>query len=295
MNAINNYFAAQRLVKNLQNLSRNQADIEAYLPLLKVMLHHLPLKAISLDNPVFYRARLNQDSRLFENIREVGYVPREMVATKGRLNGVNESILYAALCELGCLIESRTNIGKLFTIARIEPVQTSAVFFFPVGVRGRNFSIEGETKAHALFVDWLHGELSKEVGSADGYNSTIALARFFLHKEIANYDGEKYTGLVYPSVPGRKMSNTTTYNVAMRPDVFDRNYKITGVEVCCLINEVDRYCLHVLNRGQVQGDGAIVWMFNNDEMIKRALLGLEVGENTSAHLATEMQRHFNAS
>jgi len=289
MSRTTEYFKAKQLVDQLRRLTQTQASADEYVPLLNRMLHFLPVTAVPLQNPVLYRARLNETPTLFETVRELGYPPSQYVAAKGRLNECNESILYAALCELGCIVESKPDIGQLFTLATIERPDTNPVLFFPIGVRGRDFSFKAETKTHRLFIDWLHDELSKVVESTEGYNSTIAIAKFFMHKEIVGYPGEKFGGIVYPSVPGKKTSNTTTFNVAMQPGGFDRHFRISSAQVYCLTSEPDCYCLQSLNTGEIQQNGSIVWRLTYEEMINRALRGINVEGSFSPHLSCALQ------
>lgn len=289
MNRATEYFKAKQLVDQLHRLTQTQANADEYVPLLNRMLHFLPVTAVPLQNSVLYRARLNETPTLFETVHELGYPPAQYVGAKGRLNECNESILYAALCELGCIIESKPDIGQLFTLATIERRDTTPVLFFPIGVRGRDFSFKAETKTNRLFIDWLHDELSKVVESSEGYNSTIAIAKLFMHKEILGYPGEKFGGIIYPSVPGKKTSNTITFNVAMQPGVFDRKFRIRSAQVYCLTSESDCYCLQSLNTGEIQPNGSIVWRITYEEMIDRALRGINVDGSTSPHLSSALQ------
>ena len=93
----------KRKILKLQELSSINANPEEYIPLLKLMFNGVPKKAVPLKNEFIYRFRWNSDAKLFNSIYDLRYPPKDNVTVKGRLNDIGESILYAALSELGAV------------------------------------------------------------------------------------------------------------------------------------------------------------------------------------------------
>ncbi len=68
---------------------------------------------------------------------------------------------------------------------------------------------------------------------------TILIGQHFLTKPlIIEKDKYSYAGIAYPSVESKFISNKTTYNLAMKPDFFDRYYSIEESIVYVLTKEL---------------------------------------------------------
>lgn len=230
------------------------------------------MSAMTIKNEVFYRSRWNKGLELYHHISEVRYPNTKLIKKKGRLNDIGESVLYASACELGTIIESRPDIEKPFTIAVIKP-RNPGLFYFPLGMKDRNYLPSKLTKADQLVNDYINNEITKIVKCNDDYNSTIAMSNHFLKtrfkEELAS------GGIVYPSVESSKISNVTTYNVAILPKVFDEQFEITGAKMYCLTNEESHYQLNALNETiDIDDSGVLSWRFTQGEMFERITQGL---------------------
>ena len=267
------YFETQRRIKALRQHEKNGAEPDAYLPILSRIINGLPMPAISLDNSFLYRARPNEPGKLFLHLDELKYPKPEYVKTRGRLNDIGESVLYAALCELGTIIELRPSLGRVFTISKIEKVKKTPLIFFPIGVLGRTYSPAPKNKTEKIIVDYLQSQITKQTEINDDYNSTISLAHFFLKTNIKGDDKvSSRSGLIYPSVQGIKgVSNTTTFNVALSPEIFDAYYSIRECYVYFLSNEQSHYQLNEINKGIIQEDGFINWEYDYQGMKTRGI------------------------
>ena len=130
-----NYFEMKRKISKLQELSARNAEPEDYLPLLESLTNKVSLNATSIKNDFIYRSRKNLTGTLFNNLADLKYPQKDKIKVKGRLNDIGESILYAALGELGTLIEARPQFNKLFTISTIRHRNREG-FFIPIGITG---------------------------------------------------------------------------------------------------------------------------------------------------------------
>lgn len=277
------YFRVKRQLELLGALARRKAEPNQHAELLRSVLTTVPIKSIPhpLDS-LLYRSRWNDKHRLFGHLSEVGYPVETQHWTfpKGRVNQAGQSVLYAARCELGTIIELRAGLKQLFTTITIR-ARRENILFFPVGILNREFTMDAENKAQLLLRDYLYSEMTKSVedGDCDSYNSTIAIGNFFLGKEIhspSNYlqPPAEIGGLIYPSVQSRKTSNVTTYNFAIVPRIFDNHFEVIEAKVYCLTDEGDRYQLNELNKTTtISSDGTIHWQFDFAEMKHRVSSG----------------------
>lgn len=271
---ISDYYETVRRLNTLKKHTYNKVNVEQYTPILKLLLKYLPLTVTTLNNHYLYRSRWNQKNELFTHVDQLTYPKAEFIKRKGRLNDVNESILYSALCELGTLIESRPQLHKPITISKIEQKQQGSIAFMTLGILDREFSHRAENKTQKLIIDYLHSEMIKTV-STDDYNSTIALAHHFLKTpikqiEVLSPNLSRYAGLAYPSVQGKMISNVTTYNIAMLPEVFDENYFFKETTLYALTNEETHYQLNPLSEGNIDEQGNVHWQHTFNEIKERA-------------------------
>ncbi|CAB3778597.1 RES domain-containing protein [Paraburkholderia caffeinilytica] len=278
------YLQNKRLIGALERLSNQRAEPSKFMPLISDLFNGTSLHAMHVENGVIYRGRHNEGGRLFSTVEELSYPRPEYVRAKGRLNDVRQSVLYAALCELGTIIEMAVSLHATFTISKIQRRSDSSMFFFPLGLKSPP-EFTAQCKADALVRDFLKGQITRQRVEFDDYNCTIALGDMLLRKPIANYSASPYSGVAYPSVRSAISSNTTTYNLAMTPEVFDKNYMIVECSVYVLTHDVDHYQLNEVNRGKVLSDGKIDWLFGHAEMTNRTARGLWADGYVNPNLA----------
>ena len=258
----------------LKKLSSSKASPEKHSQLIKSAFTGVRTSAITIQNDVVYRSRWNKRGRMFSHISELSYPNSSYVIQKGRLNNVGESILYAAACELGTIIESRPDINKLFTITKIKALNPD-LLFFPLGIIDKGYYDRKKSTAEKLIVEYANSEIIKLVDDPEDYNSTIALSQHYLRSGVI---GSESSGcIVYPSVESSKISNKTTYNMAILPNVFDKYFSITEATVYCLVHLKEHYQLTPLNKTKdIEKTGDLSWAHSYVEMSKRIKNGLSL-------------------
>lgn len=279
-----NYFELKRKILTLHQLSERHAEPEEYLPILKVMFNRFPLHGTTIKNDFIYRARMNLTGKLFNNLAELKYPPKQNIKVKGRLNDIGENILYAALGELETLIEVALQFNKLFTISKIRH-KTKEGIFIPLGMIDREYSVIPQLRTEELLINYLNSEITKIVSNPIEYNSTIAIAHFILNQPVKKYKLGRLAGVIYPSVKSKTMTNVRTNNVAIPPEIFDLCFVIEEVNVYCLTYENTHYQLNEVYRViQINSDGTLKWFYDFDEMKDRISKGFLAEKGTCINL-----------
>ena len=249
------------LIKRLHNLVERKSNPEDFLGPLGNLLNNIQHMGVFLTDVTFYRAR-QMTMSLFTHVNELKYPPKE-ITPKGRLNREGSPILYAAFSPAAALVEVSAKVGQIVAIAVIEelPGHADRVQFFPVGIPPSGlYATPTRDKNEELVHSYLNNEITKRVdkGSEHLYNSTIAIADDFLGRPVLRpREGiDLASGLIYPSVQAGCPSDENSYNVAMRPEVFDAHYHIVEVQAyhCLSLNEI-----HPINRATVNPDGSLQW------------------------------------
>jgi len=268
------YFDTKRKIEMLRKLSMRNASPEDFIPLLQNLLfHQFEIRGfIPDDGDYIYRARKNEVGKLFAHADELKHP--KISNEKGRMNDVGESFFYGARCELGTIYEMAPALGSLFTISRVIKRRGTPIFYL-AGLLDDPRSPSPRNSTEKIIYDYLHGELTKVTKTADDYNSTIAISRLLLSKDLLAPDEITFCGLVYPSVQlARGVANVRTFNFGMKGNVFDDNFRIKDAFVYCLTDEGTRYQLNEVNRGEVIGEGDVNWQFTYVEMQRRMSSGL---------------------
>jgi len=267
----------QEHITKLLELSARRASIDEFMPYLTVLWHELRGTASDMANEFIYRARLNSPGRLFETTAELKYPPVG-VATKGRLNDTGESIFYGCLGILELMSEVpayHPYKPRLFTYAKIQKKKSATTLVLSLGVPALQPT---QSRADHVSFEYFHNEMRKavQIGDEDLYNSTIAIGKFVLTKRIVNFPGSQYFALAYPSVAASNQG----VNIAMLPELFESNYSIVSVAVCCMANfRANDWRVNTVNRGQVESGGSIRWEYNYAEMMARIRKGLTLNDS----------------
>ena len=271
------YFETKRKLECLKALSATNQDAPRQRKLLNDIQTGVIGPAITLENKVIYRARWNEASCLFASIAELIYPPAQF-AKRGRFNESGESVFYGALCELGTIIEMRPDVNKVFTISRFGLRAGNQPFFFPLCVKdgsGKDrYHVGVRNKAQSLVYNFIEDLLTKRAVTADDYNLTILLGKHYLGKAILAGDTDLGSGgLAYPSVEARFISNTTTFNLAMTPDFFEKFYEFKETFVYVLTHENTHYQLNPINSATAREDGSLEWRYDFATMKARVSEG----------------------
>lgn len=276
--AVAKYYRRKEIVTLLSRLSDERAPIEAFIPHLDVLWDKTIHVAADILNEKIYRGRLNCPGELFSRTEQLSYPPAGQVKRKNRFNDVGESIFYGSMGMLEPILEILPKLQpapRLFTLSTIHRVNKTPFLAAPFGFPKEQYP--GPLKlAHRVSIEYFNREITKAVADDDDefYNSTIGIAKYVLKKDIVNSPGVLRFALTYPSV---KAGNIGA-NIAMVPALFDAHFKFADVTVCCLAPlSPEKNVIHYVNRGSVNADGSLEWLYSHSEMMKRIRSGLVLG------------------
>ena len=251
----------RNLIERLHHLLERKSKPDAFSGPLGNLLDDIQNLGVILTDVIFYRARLMPAS-FFTHVSELMYPPKQ-ITPKGRLNEEGSPLLYAAYSPVAALVEVSAKVGQIVAIAAIEelPGHADLVQFFSMGMPSSSrYSTPTRDRRDKLVHSYLNGEIAKAVdeGNEHQYNSTIAIAENFLYRPVLQprYGIQLTPGLIYPSVKAGQPFDENSYNVAMKPEVFDAHYHIVSVQAyyCLSLNEI-----HPINRATVSSDGSLQW------------------------------------
>lgn len=254
-----------KIIETLETLLARQSPPEAFLEPLADLLYGIQHKGTSLQYVTFFRAR-SMNEGLFTHVDELKYpdpTKHPHLPHQGRLNEKGSPILYAAFSAAAAAVEISAKVGQIFAVATIveRPGHEDRLRYFPIGVPDSSeyatpFRDAAEEQVHV----YLNREMSKRVktGEEHLYNSTIAIAEnfFSLPLEDPHQQPHLEPGLIYPSVQAAQSHDSNSYNVAMRPEVFDAHFHIVEVKAYRAIAEDD---IRPVNHATVREDGTLDW------------------------------------
>lgn len=273
------YFDTQRKINALKTLSLEGREPFLQAELIKDISTGIILPATELKNEDIYRARWNEETGLFLNVKDLIYPPPEC-AKKGRFNDSNQSIFYAALCELGTIIELRPDLNKLFTISQFKLTSKFFPLFFPLGIKNPDgedkFPVRTKlNKAQKVVIDFLNETITKKNAESSDYGLSILIGKQLLNTSLIIPGGEPINaGIAYSSVESKLISNTTTRNLAMTPSFFHKYYSFHNAHVYVLTKEPDFYTLKPVNQATANENGDLNWTFCHEEMMERLSKGI---------------------
>lgn len=255
-------------IRILRRLTDRKRAPDEFLEVLGNMLDGTLSKGAHLRDVTFYRAR-HMGNDLFWHVSNLGYPPHGKTS-KGRLNREGDPILYAAFSPAAALVEIQARIRQIIAIAVIEelPGHADQVQFFPIGIPPSSlYATPFRDTRERLAQEYLYDEITRRVdaGREYQYNSTIAIADNFLNKPVLRpRDGVRLAaGLIYPSVRAGQHLDGNSYNIALKPHVFDAHYKIVEVTACAAIpiSQSD-FRIETLNKATVRENGYLEWDYN---------------------------------
>lgn len=181
----------------------------------------------------FYRMRIinPQDWDQFSTIGAYWNPPEEYVTKPGRLNKVNESLLYTSL-----------DYATPFSELKIQPNQTFALMVYEalepikMNIIGAHMTIpqadEDINRKYQLYNNFLREEFTKEVQSGSEYYYRVSecIAKFYFDLPPRVFQD----AWIYPSV-----ASSGTYNVCFRPDIAKEVLKFVGVIISRMISSHD--------------------------------------------------------
>ncbi|MEG6512433.1 hypothetical protein V6C32_10965 [Desulforamulus ruminis] len=202
------------------------------------------IMVIGANFPKIYRCRINEDKKIFSNIKDLWYPRKEKILKLGRFNNIHEQVFYCATNYMVSVLEVNPDAGDVVTIMECELKESERQLKVPniflnkfksiPGISCNVNAIEINNKAqsilnnkenirkHTLIQKFLEFESVKEVKKGEEHNYKISVAV----KEILFTIGE-LDGLCYPSI----VVNKEAVNMALRPKAVDSYYVPTKVWV----------------------------------------------------------------
>jgi len=293
------YFEKRQKLQTLKNgVVDNRlsvAEIKKLLDGKKGVLAKTRHSRAGLKNDPLYRARLNENSKLFSNISELIYPdPSKIDIPKGRCNDKGQSILYASTSELGTIVEYLSKglgLYSMFTVASLKRKNKTKILYKPFGI---NLKPEVSVSKHnQILNEFCEAEFSKIIPKNNTnnnvYNFTIAISQLHLERSIIttnSHTGKKENTsfescIAYPSVHCPQFTNKTTYNIAMTPEVFDYNYTISDICTYILVHDKDSdtILLTTINKAEINlENGDLNWCYPYDVMVDRLKKGMGYAE-----------------
>lgn len=235
---------------------------------------------ITTKNRELYRSRWMKGFSLFSSVDDLKHPPQGAQVKRGRLNDAGVSCFYAAIDELGTIIESRPSLEKLFVISKFD-MDPSKLYLSPLGFTEMAPPPLRLSAADRLVQTYFPEEMRKSVRSDVEYKRTISIANIVFNRKIIGGGKDVMPGIVYPSVESARIANKTTINVALSPSAYEASCRFVESVVYCLTNEGNHYQLNPVNRtisNPAEAD-RLLWRYSEEDMRSRLARGvLENGE-----------------
>jgi len=185
---------------------KNNEDIEYFKGLYSKLFEKVKWYASTMDNPLFYRARIVDAPRLCSHIRELKYPPPKYVKKQGQLNNVGESIAYLSTNTLTPIAKLDIDYYQLYYMSEIE-YDMKDIFFFMISVKA---DYEGLSDDEIEFVDFFSSLLTSP--DKNVYPATIAFANMVFIEGIHGKNIK--SGIAYNSAQEYK-TNQVLHNIAV--------------------------------------------------------------------------------
>jgi len=237
----------------LRNFLKKDSIKEREVEFIKSYLSNITLiSGLTYKTQIEKLQRVSINKRLFggennriDEISFLKYPPKKFVKRYGRANSPDESILYATFDPLTALSEMRLEVGDLITISTWKLKSNHPITVSPIFKNStKDEKVYNEVSMNAMIrYNTQKQQYSEEVQKqldiiiqfvADCFSKDVEDTNridYFLSSYYANrifwelQDGE-IDAILYPSV---RQSLTLT-NIAMKPEVFDKHYKLELVE-----------------------------------------------------------------
>lgn len=215
-----------------------------------------PLSAIYLG---VFRARKNENDKLFSKISELWYPPAE-VTKIGRANCLNNPVFYCSENPNTAIVEMRPKDGDVITGIECK-IKTSKIYpnVIPVGIyqllKQRKdvpkFIFPKEISLRNSYIDsFLYNEFTSdlETNPEKLYINTSIISSRLLK--------EPFEGLAYPSV----QFGTNFINFAFLPKAIDRYYKVNDIK----LYYVHKGAFAVIGSAVILENDFLEWSVNED-------------------------------
>lgn len=199
----------------------------------------------------FYRVRtLAEDDRSLP-LREMRFIsdcwePPSSIVKSGRLNKLNEPLLYTAPLNPSIAIEElRIPDNQLFSLIVYEATEQINVTTIGLPYKGPELSKNNILK-HRMIQDFLHHEFVRDVGKGTEYLYKISES---IVKDYFDLPANFQDAWCYPSV-----AKKGGYNVCFRPTTREK-IKFHGVQIASVTRTDDDYLFQVKVIAKDSGDG----------------------------------------
>jgi hypothetical protein len=219
-----------------------------------------------IQDPKAIRVRINDNDKLFENVKELWWPPAEVVQ-RGRCNDPGQPIFYFADSEETAIIEKQPVAGDVITVLTselVDPGSMPVVMIVGIheftGKTNPRYGLtprekdakqkqfirrEGLSKIAPLLHDYVREEFLRDVreGFEFEYKITSTIARHLITRpEIVDENGNPAAGVMadgiaYPSIRADKFG----VNVALKTESADRLYGPVGCVAYRILEAHERF------------------------------------------------------
>lgn len=275
------YLITRSLEKFLQKNSIKEPDLVSIQQKLDSLFGYIPLPKYECIPARLERLTINESVPPFNNerineIKYIKYPPVEFVKKYGRCNVLNHSMFYGAFNFLTIMGELKPGIGKAVThsewvLKEDAPLKMFPIFFITkADSKGHNsLSLEildehedftshfsnSDRKALDMSVEFLAKCFAKDVEHTNHFDYFLSS---YISKKIFDFEEINYDGIVYPSV----QLQLEVSNMAIRPDVFDKKFKLRKVGHAINIIEPGKNGINYVTSRSTLFDlekGLIIW------------------------------------
>jgi hypothetical protein len=268
----------QAHIRAIEELDRASTTIDELKERLQLLLDGYTCMTRLISSHQAWRARVNGETPLFENVRQLWYPPAEGIKTHGRLNRPGQSVMYVAGSHHTAALELRPKVGQRFTVLVVRLNDKDAlphVMELGIGGKASEFGfktdfpllentpggrafLRGNEPKHFAIRSFLAREFMRIVprGHEDQFKLSIAIAEMLMVSE-------RIDGVIYPSIAGDGTGSGGGTNMALKPSAADRLFVAETCWLAEVLREVESpgafEVLCVRRARQIEPTGQIVW------------------------------------
>lgn len=274
-----------RIVDKLKMISSSKENIQQLLSVFNsINPFSVPIIRFFIETGTFVvRQRINPMGKIFTNISELSYPPKNCCLGYGRANIPNHPMFYCCsfpsdhnapdpryttLLETSKFIHEKESRGiERSTFSRWDVIKRLNLIALPFSTQyERTFediiqiqkAWEKErttvpvNKESLELVEYMSNEMASNVENEIGYFKTAYFVYYLLYVNDKTKDAE---GIIYPSVAAAGEG----FNLALKPDVADNKLKFSFASLCYLVKDKMNATLYGVNHS--------VGCYSNGELV----------------------------
>ena len=254
----------KNMIQEIENGIENKANIEYFEKIYEKNWDRVRWNVMTIENDVFYRARISEKTRLFSNVNELKYPSASLVKQCGRLNDIGESIAYLSTGSITPLVELDIDYYQIICMTEVKYILKDIMFFI-IGIKGE---YEGITQYESDFINFFNHLFTTP--NKNYYNATIAFSHKIFKSGLININNRKKSkvGIAYNSAQESK-TNKYLHNFAVEPHVFDECFDIKKATYQLMKYRKKEDAIEIvnINEGEISQEGTIKWQRDFKQMI----------------------------